>query len=213
MSAPPRRAIDLSGFEAKFRAAADPWQTFTARDEAIKRGRIVRALGTRPHARLLELGCGNGSNSRTLARRALHLHACDGSASATRLTRAALAGHTHAEAFEIALPAAFPGRRYEAVVIAELLYYLAPRALDRLARDVARVLVPGGRLVLAHHHVEFHDSAQRAAGIHARFLASTGRAWQRRYVAASRRWHVEGFVATRPARWNRPDAEPGPFGV
>ncbi|GAB3675684.1 class I SAM-dependent methyltransferase [Salinisphaera aquimarina] len=192
-----RRAIDLAGFEAKFRALGDPWQTFTARDEAIKRERIVRALGNRPVARLLELGSGNGSNSQRLAARALRLDACDGSASATALTRQALAGHRHAYAWQIALPAALPGDRYDAVVIAELLYYLSPRNMHRLARDVAAVLTPSGTLVLAHHQIEFHDSAQRAAGIHARFVAAMdygivrGRRWQ------NRRWQVEAWNAPR----------------
>lgn len=192
-----RQAIDLAGFEAKFRAEADPWQTFTARDEAIKRERIVRALGPRRIARLLELGSGNGSNSRRLARRALKLDACDGSASATRLTRAALADAPHARAWRIALPAPLPGRRYEAVVIAELLYYLTPRAMRRLARDVARVLVPGGRLVLAHHHIEFPDNAQRTEHIHGRFLAATTRAMRPTGRWRSQRWRVEAFRTPR----------------
>ena len=134
-----RRAIDLSGFEAKFMVTADPWQTFTARDEAIKRSRIVRALGNRRVARLLELASGNGSNSQRLARRALKLDACDGSASAVRHTQNALRDAPHARAWHIALPDRLPGNRYEAVVIAELLYYLPPRAMQRLARDVAGV--------------------------------------------------------------------------
>ena len=192
-----RRAIDLAGFEAKFRALGDPWQTFTARDEAIKRERIVRALGNRPVGRLLELASGNGSNSQRLATRALKLDACDGSASAAALTRRALAGHSHAHTWQIALPAALPGDRYDAVVIAELLYYLSPRAMRRLARDVAGILAPGARLVLAHHQIEFPDNAQRSAGIHRRFVASMGRRVMLRRRWQSRRWHVEAWQLPR----------------
>ena len=192
-----RRAIDLVGFEAKFRALGDPWHTFTARDEAIKRDRIVRAVGNRPVARLLELASGNGSNSQRLATRALRLDACDGSASATALTRKALKNFAHAHAWQIALPAPLPGDRYDAVVIAELLYYLSPRDLKRLARDVAAVLAPGATLVLAHHQIEFPDNAQRTAGIHGRFISAMardlkpGRRWR------SRRWRVEAWHAPR----------------
>ena len=188
-----RRAIDLAGFEAKFRAGPDPWQTFTARDEAIKRHRILRALGNGPIARILELGSGNGSNSQALARRALKLQACDGSASATQLTRQALANAPHAQAWQIELPAPLPGHRFEAVVIAELLYYLDHRAMQRLARDVASALAPGARLVLAHHQIEFPDNTQRTAGIHERFIKALKLPTTRVRPFRNRRWRVEGY--------------------
>jgi len=196
MKSATRRAIDLAGFEAKFRAGPDPWQTFTARDEAIKRQCILCALGNGPIARILELGSGNGSNSQALARRALKLQACDGSASATQLTREALADAPRAHAWQIALPARLPGRQFEAVVIAELLYYLDARAMQRLARDVAGVLAPGARLVLAHHQVEFPDNSQRTAGVHERFVAATGHRLRLRQRWQNRRWRVEAWQAT-----------------
>lgn len=183
--------IDLAGFEACFATDADPWDTFTDRDEASKRHAIVRALGPGPHARVLELACGNGSNSVVLADRALALDACDGTPAAVRLTATALAGRRHARAYRCVLPGRFPRPRYEAVVIAELLYYLAPTALMRLAVDVARALRPGGRLVLAHHHIDFHDTAQTSRAIHRRFLAATGGVWRPRYRRRNRRWVVE----------------------
>ena len=193
MKSATRRAIDLAGFEAKFRAGPDPWDTFTARDEAIKRQRILRALGDGPIARILELASGNGSNSQALARRALKLQACDGSPSATQLTRDALADAPHAQAWQIALPARLPGTQYEAVVIAELLYYLDARAMQRLARDVATALAPGARLVLAHHQVEFPDNSQRTAGIHTRFIKALGRPVIRVRQFRSQRWRVDGY--------------------
>ncbi len=90
------RRIDLAGFDARFAADRDPWGTFVHRDEAVKRHAIVRALGPGPYARLLELGCGNGSNSIALAEHALRLDACDGTPSAARLTGRALADKPHA---------------------------------------------------------------------------------------------------------------------
>lgn len=185
------RRIDLAGFDARFSADGDPWGTFVHRDEAVKRHAIVRALGPGPHARVLELGCGNGSNSVALARRALRLDACDGTPSAVRLTARALAGQPRGRAHHCVLPGRFPRARYDAVVIAELLYYLTPRAMRRLAADVARVLIPGGRLVLAHHHIDFHDTAQSSRRIHQRFLAATGRPWHPRRQRRNRRWAVE----------------------
>ena len=184
------RRIDLAGFDARFAADGDPWGTFVKRDEAVKRRAILRALGPGLHARVLELGCGNGSNSVALAKRALRLDACDGTPNAVRLTARALAGQAHARAHLRVLPARFPRPRYDAVVVAELLYYLTTGAMRRLASDIARALAPGGWLVLAHHHVDFHDTAQTSGAIHRRFLTATGRAWHPRHQRRTRRWTV-----------------------
>lgn len=183
-------AIDLAGFADKFAATADPWQTFTSRDEAVKRAAILHALGPGPLGRVLELASGNGSNSAAIAPRALRLDATEGTREGTRLTAAAIARWPRARALTLALPAALPRATYDAIVVAELLYYLSPHEMAAVARAVARALRPGGRLVLAHHRITFYDFAQTAAGIHDRFLAATGIGWRVRPVRTRRRWQV-----------------------
>lgn len=127
-----------------------------------------------------------------LARRALRLDSTDGSAEAVRLTSVALSPSApRARARVLALPGRFPRTTYDAVVVAELLYYLPPRAMRAVARDVARALRRCGVLVLAHHHVDFHDFAQPAANLHSRFLAATGSSWRGRVVTRTARWSVE----------------------
>jgi len=187
-------AIDLSGFASKFADDDDPWQTFSNRDEAVKRRAILHALGPGPLGRVLELASGNGSNSVALAPRALRLDATEGTGEGARLTAEAIAAYPRAEASRLALPARFPRPQYDAVVVAELLYYLPPRAMARVAADVAAALRRGGRLVLAHHRIDFYDFAQHAGGIQDRFLQQTGRSWQVRRVFARRKWDV--VVAT-----------------
>lgn len=185
------KAITLAGFERTFAANPDPWRTFCDRDEAMKRAAIVHALGAGTRGRVLELAAGNGSNSRVLAARALRLDATEATAAGTRLVAAALAGREpRARAIRLAVPARLPRACYDAVVVAELLYYLTPSAMARTARDLARALRPGGTLVLAHHRIDFHDFAQHAAAIQWRFLAQTGRRWHVRPVRRTRRWIV-----------------------
>ncbi|MGI4731854.1 MAG: class I SAM-dependent methyltransferase [Janthinobacterium lividum] len=192
-------AIDLAGFADKFRADADPWATFSDADEALKRRAILHALGPGPLGRVLELGAGNGSNSVALARRALRLDATEGTREGTDLVAAALAERPGAEADRarasvLAVPGRLPRPRYDAVVVAELLYYLSPRAMTQTARDVAAALRPGGRLVLAHHRIDFYDFVQHAAGIHARFLDATGVRWRQAGGRRTGRWIVSGWV-------------------
>jgi len=90
----------------------------------------------------------------------------------------------------LTVPGRFPRSRYDAIVIAELLYYLSPDAMSRTARDTGRALRCGGTLVLAHHRVDFHDFVQHAADLHRIFLAQTGRSWRIRIVRQTGRWIV-----------------------
>lgn len=194
------RPITLAGFERTFTDDADPWRTFVDRDEGRKRAAIVRALGPGRWGRVLELAAGNGSNSVALAAHALRLDATEGTAAGTTLTRKALAGVAHASVSELTVPGRFPRPVYDAIVIAELLYYLSPRDMATLARDVRAALRPGGRLVLAQHRIDFHDFAQHARDIHPRFVAATGARWIERSVDRTARWRVESYMRAAPGR-------------
>jgi SAM-dependent methyltransferase len=195
-----RRAIGPGGFEARFAADPDPWATRTARDEAVKREAVLRALGPGRRGRVLELGCGNGSTTRALAGRALALRAVDASPSAVALAGAATAGEGAVRVERRLLPGPLPGGPFDAVVIAELLYYLASPAAARLARAVAAALAPGGALVLAHHRVPFHDVSQPPEGVHDRFLAASGARWRRVPGRRTARWRVERAVPAGAGR-------------
>ena len=187
------RPITLGGFEDKFAADADPWRTFSNRDEARKRDAILHALGPGLRGRTLEVAAGNGSNSVALVRRALRLDATEGTREGTRLVAEALAGEPRARASLLVLPGRFPHARYQAIVVAEILYYLSERDLAATARRTAAALAPGGRLVLAHHRVDYPDFVQHAAGIHRRFLAASGAAWRGGVTLRTGRWVVEGW--------------------
>ena len=184
------RRKTLAGFNADFRGDPDPWRTFSDRDEALKRRAILRALGPGLRGRVLEVGAGNGSNSVELVRRSLRLDATDGSVEAVRLTARALGADPRAHAQLLELPAIPPRPVYDAVVVAEVLYYLRPADMAPTARRLAAALRRGGRLVLAHHGVDFHDFAQPARGVHARFLRASGCHWRVRAVRRTRRWSV-----------------------
>ena len=191
------RPITLAGFEDRFVANADPWATFSNRDEATKRGAILHAMGPGPWGRVLELGAGNGSNSAAIAPRALRLDATEATGSGTALVASAITSHPRARAIRLAVPARLPLMRYDLIVVAELLYYLSPGDMARVARDVTAALRPGGTLVLAHHRIDFHDFAQHARGIHDRFLTNTGRTWTRRTARRTGCWLVEAAVRAR----------------
>lgn len=185
------KPIQLSGFENKFAGNDDPWSTWTKPDEVLKRSAILHALGPGPIGRVLELGAGNGSNSHAFAGRALRLDATEATSSGTELVREATAAvGPRARAIQLVVPTAPPRDTYDAIVIAELLYYLTPRDMRRLAVQVSEHLRPGGTLVLAHHRITFYDFLQHADGIHERFLRQTGSAWDVRAVRKTGKWGV-----------------------
>lgn len=185
------RPIDLDGFEAKFAGSDDPWSTWTDPDEALKRRSILHALGQGPLGRVLELGAGNGSNSWSIAARSLRLDATEATVGGAALVRRAIRGFApRARALQLVVPAEPPRACYDAIVVAELLYYLDVSDMRAFARQVARHLRPGGVLVLAHHRITFYDFVQHAAGIHERFLSATDVSWRRRDVRRTLRWEV-----------------------
>lgn len=188
------KAIDLDGFDAKFGGDADPWSTFTDRDERRKRDAIVHGLGGGTLGRVLELAAGNGSNSVALATRALRLDATEGTQSGTDLVRKAVEGTPHVRVDRLVLPGRFPRATYDAIVVAEVLYYLSRRDMAQVARDVAAALSPGGRLVLAQHRVDYPDFVQHAHGIHERFLRDSNAGWRQTQDVRTGRWRVQSYV-------------------
>ena len=185
------RPITVAGFDAKFADNDDPWRTFDDPDEALKRRAILHAVGAGPWGRVLEIAAGNGSNSAAMAPRARRLDATEATEHGTQLvTKAVRPYQGRARAIRLAVPARFPRPRYDIIVVAELLYYLSPRAMAHTARDIAKSLRPSGTLVLAHHRIDFPDFAQHAADIQRRFLTATGRAWRVRRVRQTGNWGV-----------------------
>jgi hypothetical protein len=130
------RPITLAGFDRKFARDADPWLTFSNRDEAVKRRAILHAIGQGPLGRVLEIAAGNGSNSVAMAPRTLRLDATEATASGTALVKSALQGNSRARALRLVVPGRLPRPRYDVAVVAEVLYYLRERDMARTARDL-----------------------------------------------------------------------------
>jgi hypothetical protein len=139
--------------------------------------------------------------ARPWRRGALRLDATEGTQEGTALTARAIRSYPRARAITSSLPSRPPRPVYDAVIVAEILYYLSDHAMRQVARDAATWLRPGGTLVLAHHRIDFFDFAQHAAGIQTRFLAQTGRRWAVRTVRRTGKWLVwSAHAVADPAR-------------
>jgi SAM-dependent methyltransferase len=183
----------LEYFDGVFSRSSDPWFTRSSHAEVHKRKIILGMMGRGRLGRVLELGCGNGSNTVQLARRALSLDACDGSVEALRRADSVTSGIPNLTLRHTPLPARFPCDRYDAIVIAELLYYLDNQCLSATMREIDRTLRPGGLLLLCHHHRQFDDAAQRQAGLHERFIRQSRFQWASKRVHRTSRWTAQAY--------------------
>lgn len=107
---------------------------------------LERAVACGPRA--LELGCGDGDLAETLARRGLEVTGVDLAEARVREARARVAGMANAPAFAVGdlNTMALPGGPYDVVVAHDALHHLLD--LDHVMREVARVLRPGGTLLV-----------------------------------------------------------------
>lgn len=192
-----RGAISLSGFEAKFEADADPWDTWRSRYEAVKRDALSKAIGLRSYARGLELAAGNGSNTPMIAARTRRLLVTDGTRAGAALMQRRFASSPRISVVRHDAGTSLPGHRFELIVISELLYYLGDQAFAVLAGEVGRTLAPGGRLVMLHHEQNFADRARQAGSVHRDFLARLQPALTPVCSLKARLWRAEAWQRPR----------------
>lgn len=169
------RAIDVAGFENKFRADIDPWNYTHSRFELAKRGVLLRACGPSKHGRVLELGCAIGETSRALLRLALRLLAVDASPTALREAARRTARNRRIRFERAILPGQMPRGPFDLIVVSELIYYLRPHYLNPLADRIHAALAPGGTMVILNHRRPFADAAIKPALAHHRMRRRLGR--------------------------------------
>lgn len=126
----------------------DFWNDPASAYERGKRRAILNALARSLYASVLEVGCSTGLLSRHVARRAERFLAVDVSDTAIRKTRGLLIGQPHACARVASVPGRWPRRSFDLILLSEMLYYLDPAELARLAAHCARTLRPGGEIVI-----------------------------------------------------------------
>jgi SAM-dependent methyltransferase len=116
-------------------------------DELVDQACQIAGLGRGDH--VLEVGCGSGQLTRSLAVRGLHVTAVEPGQNLTALARQNLHGAGDVEfvnaQFEDAL---LPARKFRAVFSASAFHWIDPKVSWQKAADA---LVPGGTLALVQH--------------------------------------------------------------
>jgi 2-polyprenyl-3-methyl-5-hydroxy-6-metoxy-1,4-benzoquinol methylase len=144
------RTILPDYFDALYAADADPWRFRSSDYEQEKYAETLKALGRRRYRHALEVGCSIGIFTQMLARQCDQVLAIDASRLAVEQARKALAANNNV-AFEVRMvPAGFPEGRFDLIVLSEVLYYLEPDDLLRVAAQCADALTPQGEIILCH---------------------------------------------------------------
>ena len=186
--------MTLADFEALYRREADPWGYETSPYERQKYDATLAACGPGPFAHALELGASIGVLSARLAPRCRRLETIDGAPSAVAVARTRLGAVDHVEVRLGTIPEDLPAGPWDLVLASEILYYLAPAALDRTLDAIGTGTRPGARIVAVHWRTHGAERPFTAVEVHRRLRAA---AWTRPVEDASTGDYLLDVVARR----------------
>lgn len=157
-----------AAFEEAYTRSHDPWRSAAPRYryQKLKYEQIMALLPAGRFRRTLDLGCGLGLLSQHLARRSDAVLGLDVAAAAVGHARGraeGIANLTFEQGDILDLPASLDAT-FDLVVVADTLYYLSPLGddlLKALSARLARLLAPGGTLLLANHFFFAADADSR----------------------------------------------------
>jgi 2-polyprenyl-3-methyl-5-hydroxy-6-metoxy-1,4-benzoquinol methylase len=165
-------------FEAVYTESADPWASASSRYryQRLKYDRLIALLPQRRLGNVLDLGCGLGLLSQKLAECADRVLGIDIAVAAIDRARrhgAAFANLQFKAGDILDLPPSLD-RKFDLVVVADVLYYLMPlddQVLKSVVRRIANLLNPGGMCLVANHYFFSADpDSRRSRKIHRAFL-------------------------------------------
>lgn len=135
-------------FDRLYASNPDPWGFETSDYERAKYADTLAQLDDRRFKSGLELGCSIGVLSRLLARQCDHLLGLDAAEAALEQARRRCRELDHVRFSRALLPADWPEGAFDLILISEMLYFLSPHDIERLARRCAQASLPGGIILL-----------------------------------------------------------------
>jgi SAM-dependent methyltransferase len=204
-----RELPDAATFDRLYAEAPhnDPWVSASPRYQYQRRKYeiLIDLLPQRPYRKALDLGCGLGLLTERLSARVDSIVGLDISAVAVRRAadRTRQLGNVQFRTGDITSLDAELERRFDLVVVADAIYYLPPpleaEKLERIVRQIAGLLAPGGILMVANHYFPIPNAGTRLTRqIHRAFSRSPSLA----LIAEHRRAFFLASVLRHRARIN-----------
>jgi len=110
-----------------------------------KRGQLIRELLV-PNDKVLDVGCGEGIITAMLAEKCLTIVGCDYSLEAIHVAK-----QRYPEidfVYSNSTNLRFESKQFTKVVLSDVAEHLLPRQFEKTLREIRRVLVEGGKLIL-----------------------------------------------------------------
>ena len=143
-------SLDADYFTKLYDANPDPWDFATSDYERAKYRTTIAALDGKSYQKGFEVGCSIGVLTLQLAGLVRDLLAVDLSETALRLAEERCRELTNVRLRKMQIPEEWPRDRFDLIVLSEVIYYLAPSDVDRLAERAETSLLPGGDVLLVH---------------------------------------------------------------
>jgi SAM-dependent methyltransferase len=137
-------------FEQLYAAHADPWGYETNPYETGKYAVTLRLLPRRRFRCGFEIGCSIGVLTRLLAERCDWLLAVDVSELSLARARERCGERRDVKFARMRIPRTWPAKKFDLIVLSEVLYYQSRRDGWATSRKIMRGLRPGGVVMLVH---------------------------------------------------------------
>ena len=142
--------LPIAHFRDLYAVRPDPWHLADSGYERLKHAATLAALPRPRYRSGFEIGCATGVFTDGLADRCDSLLAAEPVDAALDQARQRLAAKPWVSFAPLFVPGEWPERRFDLVVISEVIDYLGAEDVERLARKTVASLDRGGDVVLVH---------------------------------------------------------------
>ena len=158
---------DAAHFRRIYDADSDPWRFRTSAYEQAKYRRTIASLGNRRFRSGFEAGCSIGVLTRLLADRCDRLLAVDIVDAPLSAARKACADQPWVRFEQKKVPDEWPDESFDLIVLSEVLYFLSPADIAKVADHVCTSLDQAGIVLLVNWRGRSGDpcTGDEAAGI------------------------------------------------
>ena len=170
-----RQTLKPEYFDTLYTANPDPWNFAASPYERAKFALTLNAMRKPRYRSGLEVGCSIGVLTRSLASRCDSVVAIDAAPTPLVEARRRCADLPGVRFEQMFVPEQWPDGVFELILLSEVVYYLSPVDVGRLADRVTRSLSEGGCVILVHWTgpTDYPLSGDEAAAVFIEEMGST----------------------------------------
>lgn len=165
---------DAGYFDALYNTNPDPWNFTASPYEHQKYAATLAALGGRHFHNAFEIGCSIGVFTRRLAARCTTLLAADIAEAALATARSNCRDLPHITFANLRVPEQWPAHQtFDLIIVSEVLYFLSPPDIARVAAHAIASLAPQGVILLVNYTEQINEPCGGAEAA-AFFISAAG---------------------------------------